>query len=57
MTVKIVMLETKWYFTAQDGREGDGFDTEAEAKAALKKLSPSIRRGYHITSVTRQISE
>lgn len=57
MTKKIVMYETRWYFTLQDGREGEGYETEAEAKAALKKLDPSIRRAYHITSFTTQVTE
>jgi hypothetical protein len=52
------MYETKWYHAYQDGpADNVEYDTEEEAKTALKKIRKDLRRGTCVMSRTRQITE
>lgn len=59
MSKRIVMIERKWYFSLQDGRESDQeFDTLAEAKAELKRRKKAkTATGIQISFYDRQITE
>lgn len=47
------IIEIKWYLAFQDGpADNEEYNTEAQAKAALKKVSPSLRRSMCIMSRT-----
>lgn len=59
MTKRIVMIERKWFFNLQDGRESNQeFDTEAEAKAELKRRKKEgTARGVNISFYDKQVTE
>lgn len=56
MTKTIEMWETYWYLALQDGRDSDtDYDTEEEAKAALKKIPKEFRRSMCVMSGRRRL--
>lgn len=53
MTKQLLLQETRWYLSLQDGpADNEAYDTKAEADAALKKLPKDSRRGMYVTSRT-----
>lgn len=59
MTRRIVMLERKWFFNLQDGRESnEEFDTQKEIEAELKRRKKAgTATGICISSHERQITD
>lgn len=58
MTKKIIMIEEKWYFMVQDGRESnEEFDTLEEAEAEFKRRKKAkTATGICIRSYTKQVT-
>lgn len=59
MTRKIIMIERKWFFSLQDGRESnEEFNTEEEAKAEFKRRKKAkTATGMYISFYDKQVTE
>lgn len=59
MTRRIVMIERKWFFNLQDGRESSQeFDTEKEALEEFKRRKKAkTADGIQISFYDKQITE
>lgn len=59
MSKRIIMVERKWFFNLQDGRESnEEFDTEQEAKDEFKRRKKAkTAMGIQISFYDKQVTE